>query len=57
MVAHEDGAAGPPGERRVDPGRSTLGLVARAVAGTAGLAVLAGLIALAIAAVFGWGPP
>ena len=43
-------------EGRTNNARSMLGLVARVVAGTAGLAVLAGLIALAIAAMFGWRP-
>jgi len=42
---------------RIDNARSVLGLIARVVAGTAGLAVLAGLIALAVAAAFGWRPP
>ncbi len=44
-------------EGRTNNARSMLGLVARVVTGSAGLAVLAGLIALAIAAVFGWRPP
>jgi hypothetical protein len=41
---------------RASNARPMLGLVARVVAGTAGLAVLARLIALAIAAMFGWRP-
>jgi hypothetical protein len=43
-------------EGRASNARPVLVLVARFVAGTAGLAVLAGLIALAVAAVFGWRP-
>ena len=45
------------GKGRANDARSTSGLIARVVAGTAGLAALAGLIALAIAAAFGWRPP
>lgn len=45
------------GEGRAGPARSASGLVARAVAGSAVLAALAGLIALAVAAAFGWRPP
>jgi hypothetical protein len=44
-------------EGRASDARPAPGLFARFVAGTAGLAVLAGLIALGIAAVFGWRPP
>jgi hypothetical protein len=43
-------------EGRTGPARSIAGLVARVVAGAAGLAVPAGLIAAAIAAAFGWRP-
>ena len=44
------------GDDRTDNARSVSGLIARFIVGTAGLAVLTGLIALAIAAVFGWRP-
>lgn len=42
---------------RAAPARGAAGLIAGLVAGSIGLVVLAGLIALAIAAVFGWRPP
>ncbi len=45
------------GEGRSNDARPASGLIARVVAGTAGLAALAGLIALAVAAAFGWRPP
>lgn len=51
-----------PGQRpdRKPPDRGSEGVraaPARGAAGSIGLVVLAGLIALAIAAVFGWRPP
>ena len=44
-------------ERRAGPARSLARLIVRLVAGFAGLVVLVGLIAFAIAAAFGWRPP